>query len=93
MSETLEMNAMDTYYRWHSYIGKHVDEAVMHSQANFRMTDYRDACSTVVHHHASTVPCKDMEHTVYDHRDTSTTSKVLVKDGYEMWGVKDPAVK
>jgi hypothetical protein len=93
-STTIEATpSRDTYIRWHSYIGKHVDAAVMHDQANLRMRDYRDKCSTVVHNHASTVPCKGHEHTVYDHRDGSTTDKVLIEDGYAMWGVKDPAVK
>jgi hypothetical protein len=91
--ETHSAEAAVKHIRWHSYIGNHVDAAVMADQANRRMGDYRDACSTIVHHHAHSVPCKGKEHTVYDHRDKSTTEKVFIEDGYEMWGVKDPAVK
>lgn len=79
----------------HAYLGPGIDADVVHSQARDRLYDRREDSreSTVVHHHPHREVCKDHDHTVYDHRDQSTTDKVRVEDGYAMWEQPDPAVK
>jgi hypothetical protein len=79
--------------RWHSFYATNIDTQVIHNQALFKMRDYRDPSSTVVHHHKSAVPCKDQDHTVYDHRDASVTDHVRVDDAFAMWGIADPFKK
>lgn len=77
----------------HAYLPPGIDQDTVHLQARGRMTDYRSKESTVVHHHREAEPCKDTEHTVYDHRDESVTEKVYVEDGYATWRQPDPLVK
>ena len=79
--------------KWHSFCGTNIDVTVVHNQAMAKMKDYRDPSSTVVHEHPSFVPCKDKDHTVYDHRDGSVTDKVRVDDAFAMWGISDPFKK
>jgi hypothetical protein len=77
----------------HSYLGTMIDAEVVHSQARSRMTENRDPGSTVVHHHGSNKPCKEREHTIYDHNDQTVKDKVFIEDGYAMWSIPDPAMK